>query len=169
MRNNKVILSLVVASIAAMASVPELLKQDKSDKKSDDSKDVINLKANENKSEEQKQLSSEVKTQMDSMWSKKTPATKIGESVTVLVDNYGSDDKNIKNKIYDDLKLSQYVGSTTNKDSTQMLGAPGSSGIGGTTTTNQTSSGHIVACHAACHGVCHGACHGSRGWRKDSK
>ena len=167
MRNNKVILSLVVASIAAMASVPELLKQDKSDKKSDDSKDVINLKTNENKSEEQKQLSSEVKTQMDSMWSKKTPATKVGESVTVLVDNYGSNDKNIKNKIYDDLKLSQYTPSATNKDSTQL--SPGAAGMGSTSSTSTTSSGSIVACHVACHGVCHGACHGARGWRKESK
>ena len=167
MRNNKVILSLVVASIAAMASVPELLKQDKSDKKSDDSKDVINLKTNENKSEEQKQLSSEVKTQMDSMWSKKTPATKVGESVTVLVDNYGSNDKNIKNKIYEDLKLSQYVSSGNNKDSTNLAPA----GAQGTVSTNNTTytAPKIVSCHATCHGVCHGACHGSRGWRKDSK
>lgn len=167
MRNNKVILSLVVASIAAMASVPELLKENKSsDGKSGDS-DVINLKSNENKTEDQKQLSSEVKSQMDSMWSKKTPATKIGESVTVLVDNYGSDDKNIKNKIYDDLKLSQYTPSATNKDSTQL--SPGAVGMGSASSTSITSSGSIVACHVACHGVCHGACHGARGWRKESK
>ncbi len=167
MKNNKVILSLVVASIAAMASVPELLKQDKSDKKSDDSKDVINLKANENKTEDQKQLSDEVKVQMDSMWSKKTPATKVGESVNILVDNYGSNEKNIKNKIYDDLKLSQYVGSANNKDSTNLTPA----GAQGTATTNSANynAPTIVSCHAACHGVCHGACHGSRGWRKESK
>ena len=150
MRNNKVILSLVVASIAAMASVPELLKENKSsDDKSGDS-DVINLKSNENKTEDQKQLSSEVKSQMDSMWSKKAPATKVGESVTVLVDNYGSDDKNIKNKIYDDLKLSQYMPSAvpTNQDSTKLT--PGGAGMGAVT-PGATSSpgGNIVACHAA--------------------
>lgn len=168
MRNNKVILSLVVASIAAMASVPELLKEDKSsDKKSGDENDVIKLKNNENKTEDQKQLSDEVKVQMDSMWSKKTPATKVGESVNILVDNYGSNEKNIKNKIYDDLKLSQYVGSANNKDSTNLTPA----GAQGTATANSANytAPTIVACHGACHGVCHGVCHGSRGWRKDSK
>lgn len=158
MRNNKVVLSLVVASIAAMASVPELLKQEKSD---DSKKDVIDLKKTEVKTEEQKQLSVDVKNQMDTMWSKKTPATKVGESVDVLVDNYGSGDKNIKSKIYDDLKLAQSL----NKDSTNVSPA------GGWSNTNvphgQTNyAPTYVACHAACHGACHSACHGSRGWRK---
>lgn len=157
MRNNKVVLSLVVASIAAMASVPELLKQEKSD---DSKKDVIDLKKTENKTEEQQQLSSDVKTQMDTMWSKKTPATKVGESVDVLVNNYGSGDKNIKNKIYEDLKLAQY-----NKDSTNIAPA------GGWSNTAVPHGAYnyaptYFACHGACHGACHSACHGSRGWRK---
>lgn len=164
MRNNKVVLSLVVASIAAMASVPELLKQEKSD---DSKKDVIDLKKTEAKTEEQKQLSADVKSQMDTMWSKKTPATKVGESVDVLVDNYGSGDKNIKSKIYDDLKLAQYVPPPrpTNLDSSNIAPAGGWSnsnvphGVANYATT-------YVACHAACHGACHSACHGSRGWRK---
>lgn len=160
MRNNKVVLSLVVASIAAMASVPELLKQEKSD---DSKKDVIDLKKTEAKTEEQKQLSDDVKNQMDTMWSKKTPATKVGESVDVLVDNYGSGDKNIKSKIYDDLKLAQVL----NKDSTNISPAGGWSNTNvphGATNYAPT----YVACHAACHGACHSACHGSRGWRKTS-
>lgn len=157
MRNNKVVLSLVVASIAAMASVPELLKQDKSE---DSKKDVIDIKKTAVKTEEQQQLSSEVQTQMDSMWSKKTPATRIGESVDVLVDNYGSGDKNIKNKIYDDLKLSQ----NHNQDSTNL---PVTGGWAQATPHGaSTPAPQYTACHGACHGACHSACHGSRGWRK---
>lgn len=156
MRNNKVVLSLVVASIAAMASVPELLKQEKSE---DSKKDVIDIKKTAVKTEEQQQLSSDVQNQMNSMWSKKTPATRIGESVDVLVDNYGSGDKNIKNKIYDDLKLSQY-----NKDSTN-LSVPGN-WFTATPHGTTTAAPQYTACHGACHGACHSACHGSRGWRK---
>lgn len=164
MRNNKVVLSLVVASIAAMASVPELLKQVKSD---DSGKDVIDLKGKTDiKTDEQKQLSADVKSQMETIWTKKTPATKVGESVDVLVTNYGTDDKNIKNKIYEDLKLAQYVGSTNNKDSTS-LGATGGWANATAHTTTQGAPTY-VACHAACHGACHSACHGSRGWRKAS-
>lgn len=157
MKNNKVVLSLVVASIAAMTSVPELLKQEKSD---DSKKDVIDLKKTEIKTEEQKQLSADIQNQMDTMWSKKTPATKVGESVDVLVDNYGSGDKNIKSKIYDDLKLSQY-----NKDSTYISPAGGwsNSNMPHAVTNNAPT---YITCHAACHGACHSACHGSRGWRK---
>ena len=159
MRNNKVVLSLVVASIAAMASVPELLKQEKSD---NSKKDVIDLKGtSEAKTEEQKQLSADVKGQMDTIWSKKTPATKVGESVDVLVDNYGSGDKNIKNKIYEDLKLAQH-----NRDSTNIT-PPGGWGSGSGVPHGQYNSAPtLVFCHAACHGACHSACHGSRGWRK---
>lgn len=157
MRNNKVVLSLVVASIAAMSSVPELLKQEKSE---DSKKDVIDIKKSAIKTEEQQQLSADVQSQMDSMWSKKTPATRIGESVDVLVDNYGSGDKNIKTKIYDDLKLSQY-----SKDSTSIT--PTNDPYSITTPHGfPTHAPQYVACHGACHGACHSACHGSRGWRK---
>lgn len=62
---------------------------------------------------------------MDTIWSKKTPATKVGESVDVLVDNYGSGDKNIKNKIYEDLKLAQH-----NRDSTNITPCGWGSGSG---------------------------------------
>lgn len=157
MRNNKVVLSLVVASIAAMSSVPELLKQEKSE---DSKKDVIDIKKSAIKTEDQQQLSADVQSQMDSMWSKKTPATRIGESVDVLVDNYGSGDKNIKTKIYDDLKLSQY-----SNDSTSIT--PTNERYSITTSHGElTKAPQYVACHGACHGACHSACHGSRGWRK---
>lgn len=165
MRNNKVVLSLVVASIAAMASVPELLKQEKSD---NSKKDVIDLKgSNEARTEEQQQLSADVKGQMDTIWSKKTPATKVGESVDVLVDNYGTGDKNIKEKIYEDLKLAQYTGAPrpTNQDSTN-IGAPGGWGSGAGVPHGQSSGTYWYSCHGACHGACHSACHGARGWRK---
>lgn len=167
MRNNKVVLSLVVASIAAMASVPELLKQEKSSEASESNKNVIDLKIkSEANTDEQKLLAENVKSQMETIWTKKTPATKVGESVDILVNNYGKDDKNIKNKIYEDLKLAQYYGSANNQDSTN-IGAQGGWAAGNSHATNNGAS-QVIACHAACHSACHSACHGSRGWRKTS-
>ena len=167
MRNNKVVLSLVVASIAAMASVPELLKQEKSSEASESNKNVIDLKIkSETNTDEQKLLAENVKSQMETIWTKKTPATKVGESVDILVNNYGKDDKNIKNKIYEDLKLAQYYGSGNNQDSTN-IGAQGGWATGNGHAANNNAS-QVIACHAACHSACHSACHGSRGWRKTS-
>lgn len=161
MRNNKVVLSLVVVSIAAMASVPELLKQSKSD---ESQKDVIDLKIKtEGKikvtTEEQQQLAADVENQMKSIWTKKTPATKVGESVDILISNYGTGDKNIKNKIYDDLKLAQ-----SNNDSTNIVPQGGYPAPNNHPVYNNATP--YIACHAACHGACHSACHGSRGWRQ---
>lgn len=165
MRNNKVVLSLVVASIAAMASVPELLKQIKSD---DSKKDVIDLKdKTEVKTDEQKQLSVDVKSQMETIWTKKTPATKIGESVGILVSNYGKDDKDIKSKIYEDLKLAQHVAGPANRDSTNIAAVGGWANV--TAHSSSTAAAQVIACHGACHTACHGACHGARGWRKTNK
>lgn len=165
MRNNKVVLSLVVASIAAMASVPELLKQEKSD---DSNKGVIDLKVKtEAKTDEQQVLADNVKSQMETIWTKKTPATKVGESVDILVNNYGKDDKNIKNKIYEDLKLAQFYGSSNNQDSTN-IGVNGDAWSSGNGHAANNGASQYVACHAACHGACHSACHGARGWRKAS-
>ena len=156
MKNNKVILSLVVATIAAMATVPELLKKDKSD---DSKKDVIDLSIGKARTDEQKQIAADVKGQVDTILSKKTPATKVGESVDILVSNYGTKDQNIKHKIYDDLKLTQAM----NQDSTSVV--PGTYTATRANTVN-TSAPTVVSCHGACHSNCHSACHGSRGWRK---
>lgn len=163
MRNNKVVLSLVVASIAAMASVPDLLRKEKSD---DSKNDVINLKVTSNVTTgEQIQLQTDIKNQMETIWSKKTPATKVGESVDVLVENYGSGDINIKSKIYEELKLGLYTGSSNDKDSTSI--SPG--GVGGGSGATTHNAVPIMSCHAACHSACHSACHGSRGWRETNK
>lgn len=156
-KNTKVLVSLVVASIAAMASVPDLLKDNSESKK------LVNLK-NSNKNEDQLKIAENVKEQMNTVMNKKTPILKMGESVDILVSNYGDNDKNIKEKIYNELNLGvTYTPYTNNQDSTNI--GPGG-GMTGTQATNSsaTKTG-AMSCHSACHGNCHSACHGSRGWR----
>jgi hypothetical protein len=158
MKNSKVILSLVGAAIAAMAAAPELMKKEVKENGTDN-KNIIDLAKNSNqKSEEHAELSADVKNQMESILVKKTPIMKVSESVNVLVENYGSNDKSVKEKIYKDLKLAQ------NQDSTNI----GSTTPGTTTTStyNSNSAATLTSCHGACHSACHGACHGARGWRQ---
>ena len=95
---------------------------------------------------------------MTAIWTKKTPATKIGETVDVLVNNYGEKDQSIKEKIYKELKLA-----ANDQDSTSL--APGTY-TNPLTHAQTTGAVMHMSCHAACHSACHSACHGSRGWRK---
>lgn len=152
MKNNKILMSLVAASIAAMAVAPELIK-DKKTESSSDNKKVIDLSQKFTKNKDVELVAS-VNEQMSSILSKKTPVMKVSESINTLVENYGSSDGSIKEKIYKELNLAQY-----NADSTV-----GADIINNTKTTGQAPAA-AVSCHAACHGACHAACHGSRGWR----
>jgi hypothetical protein len=160
MKNNKVLMSLVAASIAAMAAAPELLKSDapKTEDQNSEHK-IIDLaaKAPKQLTDEQAALSEDAKNQVGAMLNKKAPVMKVSESVSVLVDNYGSNDESVKEKIYRDLKLTQV---TPNQDSTTApttIFNPGATGM--------MTGPSTVLCHSACHGACHAACHGSRGWR----
>lgn len=156
MKNNKVLMSLVAASIAAMAAAPELLKSDTAKNESDkeDTKKIIDLASNTNP--EHAEMVKDVENQVGAILNKKAPVMKVSESVSILVDNYGSNDISVKEKIYKDLKLAQY----NNDSATPMAGST----VGTQTNTYGTNS-PVVVCHSACHGACHSACHGSRGWR----
>lgn len=158
MKNNKILMSLVAASIAAMAAAPELLKTDSDQEKNtaDDNKKIIDINKQANLTPEQEELSKDAQTQVSALLSKKAPVMKVSESVSILVDNYGSNNESTKEKIYKDLQLAQ-VG---HQDSTSV-GTMGASG----TRSPTPPGGPAVVCHSACHGACHAACHGSRGWR----
>lgn len=162
MKNNKILMSLVAASIAAMAAAPELMKTDSSQENEGqdnnaENKKLIDVDKQANLTPEQEELSKEAENQVSALLSKKAPIMRVSESISVLVDNYGSNNESTKEKIYKDLQLTQ----ARNQDSTSGTGVSGASNsrpAGG-------PSPHTTVCHSACHGACHSACHGSRGWR----
>lgn len=155
-------MSLVAASIAAMAAAPELMKTDSSQENegqdnSAENKKLIDIDKQANLTAEQEQLSKDAEDQVSALLSKKAPIMRVSESISVLVDNYGSNNESTKEKIYKDLQLTQ----ARNQDSTSGAGLSGASSV----RTNLSPAPHATVCHSACHGACHSACHGSRGWR----
>ena len=150
--NNKVLMSLVAASIAAMAAAPELVK---AETLSNDNQDSKLLKLSESKTDNEA-LRADIQNQVDALLNKKTPIKRVSESISILVDNYGDVNGSIKDSIYKELNLA-------------VSGQSDSSNIGPNTGgMSQPGDGNYQAynvCHSACHGACHSACHGSRGWR----
>lgn len=154
MKNTKVLMSLVAASIAAMAAAPELLKEETKTENIDTAKTDSNLiKLNPSSENIDPAIKAEIQSQVNALLAKKTPIMKMSESISVLVDNYGNENGSIKDTIYKELNLG--VGEVD--DSTKVR--PG--GLGGLVNKNTNQN----FCHGACHGACHSACHGSRGWR----
>lgn len=162
MKNNKILMSLVAASIAAMAAAPELMKTDSSQENEnqenkEENKKLIDINKQTNLTPEQEELSKEAESQVSALLSKKAPIMRVSESISVLVDNYGTNNESTKEKIYKDLQLTQ----ARDQDSTSNTRLPGAS----TTKSNTSAPPTATVCHSACHGACHAACHGSRGWR----
>lgn len=146
--NNKVLVSLVVAGMSAMASAPEAL--------ADIGKtDVINLNSALNstgKTAINDEDRESVQRQIDSILAKKKPMGRLNESIGILIGSYGEDDVSIKDKI------TREILAVSGTDSTGI-------GTGGLSLGGESSSGNTTVCHAACHSACHSACHGARGWR----
>ena len=161
MKNNKIIMSLVLASISAMAAAPFILDEKSNEKKDDlakkdsadentvvEGKKIIDLDAVKTAKMDDS-VKDEFTKQMDAMLMKKSSVQQLSESVSILLDNYGHQDQSLRNEIYKELNFAQ---GTQDSTVTNMgIGDPGSSGWGG---------GIII-----CHNACHVACHGSRGWR----
>ena len=99
--NNKILMSLVAASIAAMAAAPSLMKEDSKTENKDSKDGVIKLN-NEASKDVKPEVKAELQNQVNAMLAKKTPITKMSESISVLVDNYGDDQGSIKSNIYKD-------------------------------------------------------------------
>jgi len=145
---NKILMSLLTASISALAASHALAKT-----VVDGEIQVININslsdASQELSAERLIVKNDIRSQVEAMLTKKAPIMKISESIDIVVDNYGRDSASIKKQVFEDLNL----GNTS--DSTNIV--PGA-------TVSTTGSAQSV-CHATCHTACHGACHGARGWR----
>lgn len=148
--NNKILMSLVAASISAMASAPQVIQAQELNK--DTSKDTINLETIDLEKLQPAQATFvvEMQNQLDAMLNKKTPSMRISESINILVENYGHNNASLKQEVLEKLGLSQ---SSNRQDSTTVKNSVYNTG------------GAASSCHAACHSACHGACHGARGWR----
>lgn len=142
--NNKVMMSLVAASIAAMAAAPDLIKENPG-ANAEDTVIKINKTA-----EASPEIKADLQNQVNAILAKKAPVVKLSESISVLVGSYGDENGSLQNKVYKELNLGI-------NDSTGVAGGA----VSGLNSQSQTFN----ACHTACHGACHSACHGSRGWR----
>jgi hypothetical protein len=168
MKNNKIIMSLVLASISAMAAAPFLLDEKKDEKKKDvankddatdgtttvvEGKKLIDLDSVKTAKMDDS-VKDDFTKQMDAMLMKKSSVQQLSESVSILVDNYGHEDQSLRDEIYKELNFAQGTQDSTGAGM-GISPPPGSGWSGGTT----------IVCHSACHVACHVACHGSRGWR----
>lgn len=156
MKNTKVLMSLVAASIAAMAAAPDLVKEAQAAEQEPNTINSSEHKLIELKSQSSEvdpTVQAEIQAQVQTMLVKKTPVTKLGESISILVDNYGEKNASLKSQIFAELNLGVLKDdSVIAVPNITPAGAPG------------VNTGTTL-CHAACHGACHSACHGSRGWR----
>lgn len=149
MKNQKVLMSLLTASISALAAAPALAGEKNDQIISIDINKIV--KNSEKLSESDIVFKNKIKTQVESMLSKKSPILQINESINIVVDNYTQNDTLIKQKVLKELNL----GAGGTQDSTGLVGVE----------NGQPTGSVQLACHATCHTACHGACHGARGWR----
>ncbi len=158
---NKILLSLVTASVSALATAPYILSEDGSRKINNGSNDSVkSIDINVSKevatlTQEEMQAKKEIKAYVDAVLTKKSPIVNIGKNINVVTENYGS----IKKEVL--IELGAGFDPNNNSDST---GAAPQSGYTGATNVD-SSQGQVLMCHSACHGVCHSNCHGARGWR----
>lgn len=177
MKNNKVLMSLVVASISAMAAAPFVLesetnanenKKDSNENMGNSNIAISDLDSNikttqENISieailaatmmtgEENVKIQKDLTEQTAAMLNKKDTLQPLYESISIIAENYGITNNQImKKEVYDQFDFG-YTDSTAS-------GGEGSK-------TYIAPYNPSYACHWACHTACHSACHGSRGWR----
>ncbi len=160
---NKILLSLMTASVSALAVAPYILSEDGTRKinsnSSDELKSIdINVSQEVNNSgitKEELQAKEEIKSYVEAVLTKKSPIVNIGKNINVVTENYA----NIKKEVL--IELGAGYDANNGSDST---GAAPPSAYTGSTNVDSTQ-GQVYMCHSACHGVCHSNCHGARGWR----
>lgn len=155
---NKILLSLVTASISALASAPYLIKE-KADSAVPEKKEggLISPAVADNQVANQEEVQ-DLKKAVEGVLQKKSPVVAIGKNINVVTEHYGRD-ASIHQEVI--AELGAGYDPNFNQDST-IPGSP--SGYSGSTSVNN-SQGTVYMCHSACHGVCHSNCHGARGWR----
>ncbi len=158
---NKILLSLVTASVSALATAPYILSEDgsrKVDSSSNGELKSIDINVSKEVSiltQEELQTKQEIKSYVEAVLTKKSPIVNIGKNINVVTENYG----NIKKEVF--LELGAGYDASNNSDST---GSSAPAAYTGSTNVISTQ-GQTYMCHSACHGVCHSNCHGARGWR----
>ncbi len=158
---NKILLSLVTASVSALATAPYILSEEGSRKIEEGSiGEVKSIDINVSKevavlSEDDLKAKQEIKSYVEAVLTKKSPIVNIGKNINVVTENYGSIKKDVL------VELGAGYDASNGQDSTQ---APAGTGYSGPTSVTNTQ-GVTTFCHSACHGVCHSNCHGARGWR----
>ncbi len=155
---NKILLSLVTASISALASAPYLVK-DKADSGVPEKREggLISPVVADNQVANQEDVL-DIKKAIEGVLQKKSPVVAIGKNINVVTEHYGKD-SSIHQEVL--VELGAGYNPAFNQDST-VPGNP-STYTGPASVTN--TQGQVYMCHSACHGVCHSNCHGARGWR----
>jgi hypothetical protein len=159
---NKILMSLLTASVSALAAAPTLANEgevaqgNQVEGKYIDFKHVVD--GSEKLTEEQILVKNDIKAQVEAMLTKKTPIMQIAESINIIAENYAKNDAVIKQQVFEDLNLGAAQCADGVSDSTCLA-------INGASHTASTVNPKTKQCHAVCHTACHGACHGSRGWR----
>lgn len=167
---NKILMSLLTASVSALASAPALaeqlneVKQDKSVESTNANASHIDFQLvlgnSQQLTEEQILVKNDIKAQVEAMLTKKAPIMKISESINIVAESYSKNNETIAQQVFEELQLgavgASCYGNANSRDSTCLV-------ISGQNARNGTARANN--CHATCHTACHGACHGSRGWR----
>ncbi len=156
---NKILLSLITASIGALAAAPYLEKKSSGegkDEKKEKSLIEFGFYKTEGSANEEEVLT--IKEAVAGVLQKKSPVVNLGKNIQVVTENYGKG-QSIHQEVM--VELGAGYDPSSNQDST----TPGSPTpyTGSTSVTN--TQGQVYMCHSACHGVCHSNCHGARGWR----
>ncbi len=153
---NKILLSLLSASVSALATMPAMANDVKDE--IDSNKDnVINLPSLLNQSEltqEEKKIQDDIRIQIDALLNKRSSMSKINQNIELVVENFGENNQSIKNKIFEELKLAATINPNDLNEPKK-----GDSVTTPDTTRTDRLSGNQTACHAVCHYACHSACH----------
>lgn len=179
MKNNKILMSLVVASISAMAAAPFVISENgdlnlsKTDNAKDENGNIANLNA-ENTDKQDVKLSSTAhiisleeilaSTLMDGAKNEELQKDLSEQTIAML------NKRDTLQPLYEGIYIvAENYGATKDKILRDEIydhfnfGYTDSTASGGNAA--QWQDRKPDACHWACHSACHSACHGSRGWR----
>lgn len=157
---NKILLSLLSASVSALATMPAMANdfKEKNDEKVDATKDnLINLPSLLNEkvlTQEEQDIKDDMRIQIEALLNKRSSMMKINQNIDLVLESFGENNQSMKNKIFQDLKLAATIdpNNLTDQKKGDSVNAPD-------TTRIQQLGGNQTACHAVCHYACHSACH----------
>lgn len=154
MKNSKILVSLVLASVYAMAGAPDVVAAENKDNEQGTpllSLDEIEKSTKLANSEMAKEIRAKMEEDLEAILTKRAALENIYGSINIVIDNYGlTIDQSLKEQVYKDLNLAYGADSTAS---------------GGNNGAKNLDIGGRQFCHIGCHTACHNACHGSRGWR----